>query len=173
MWLNLLGCCQGCHIPDSVLCAHKDNRHLRHVSIVTHLIVIGVYSSETQLILQAEHKDDCIHPVGKLKKNTRVKGISILWRRIGTSCLTHSENNSHSWGAKLSPGYSGNSLVPSLMGAQLLRNKPLQWLMGDRPRQAYISSTNKGMYRTYVIWMKWSKEWGFKEHALVTAHDLQ
>ena len=50
-----------------VLSADQYYRHLTHVSVVTHLVIVTVYCIETHLILNAEYKDDDIYPVRELK----------------------------------------------------------------------------------------------------------
>lgn len=53
--------------------AHQHQRDLTGVSVVGHPAVVMVDSLETDLILQAEDKDDGVHPHGKLQREE--------WRR--------------------------------------------------------------------------------------------
>ena len=53
-----------------VLSADQYYRHLTHVSVVTHLVIVTVYCIETHLILNAEYEDDDIYPVRELKYKT-------------------------------------------------------------------------------------------------------
>lgn len=52
--------------------AHQHHGDVTGVAVVGHSAVVVVNSLEADLILQAEHEDDSIHPHGKLQdKNGR------------------------------------------------------------------------------------------------------
>ena len=50
--------------------ADKDDRDLLDVPVLGHLGVVVVDSREGVVVLQREHKDDCVHPGSKLNKRT-------------------------------------------------------------------------------------------------------
>lgn len=56
--------------------AHQDHGDLTSVAIVGHAAVVVVNSLEADFILQAEHKDNSIHPHGKLRDKN---GKGQLW----------------------------------------------------------------------------------------------
>ena len=55
------------------LCAHQDDGDFCSIAIVRHFGVVVIDGIETGLILQAEDKDDGIHPVSELSTNKQTQ----------------------------------------------------------------------------------------------------
>ncbi len=55
------------------MCSDKNERDLLHVPELGHLGVVVVDGVEASLVLQAEDKDDGVHPGSELKKKEKIK----------------------------------------------------------------------------------------------------
>ncbi len=62
--------------------SYKDKGDFVHAPVLGHLGVVVVDGVEASLVLQAEHKDDGIHPRGELKNK---RGCLLEERRLKTN----------------------------------------------------------------------------------------
>ena len=66
-----------CVCEHLTLCSDQNQRNLCSVAVVGHAAVVVVHSLEADLILQTEHKDDSVHPQGKLGEEREGEGRGI------------------------------------------------------------------------------------------------